>query len=69
MKAEYNKASEEILYINTDFNLLQFETIFWSSLKVGEFGRNPCENPKMVLFAHDPWKREKKQVTHIYTLH
>lgn len=51
MKAEYNKASEEILYINTDFNLLQFETICRSSLKVG---RNPCENPKMVLFAHDP---------------
>lgn len=67
MKAEYNKASEEVLYINNDFNLLQFEIIFQSSLKVGEFGRNTHENPKMVLFVHDPWEiKEKKQATHIY---
>jgi len=50
VNAEYNKASEEVLYINIDSNLLQFEIIFQSSLKVGKFGRNTCENPKTVLF-------------------
>lgn len=43
MKAEYNKACEGVLYINTDLNLLQVEIIFQSSLKVGEFGRNTYE--------------------------
>lgn len=68
MQTEYNKASEEVLYINTVFNLLQSEIKFQSSLKQGKFGRNTRKNPKIVLFVCDPWEiKEKKQVTHIYS--
>lgn len=40
LRAEHNTASEEVLHINTQFNLLKFEIIFQSSPKVREFARN-----------------------------
>lgn len=50
MKAEHNNISEEVLYISTDFHLLQFEIIFQSRLEV-EFGRWTYEIPEMALFV------------------
>lgn len=64
-KQNTTNASEEVLYNNTHFNLLQLEIILQSRLKV-EFGRSTCKNPEMVPLAHGPWEiRGKKQVTHL----
>lgn len=65
MKAEHNNVSEEVLYISTDFHLLQFEIIFQSRLEV-EFGRCTYENLEMALFVHGLWEvKGKKQVLHL----